>query len=300
MKTIVVSGATGAIGSALLVALRRAGHQTVTLVRRRSLEGEGRFFYDPEAGEIDARAFDGADGVVHLGGVNLFSGRWNDRLKRRIRDSRLKSTALIARTMKEASHPPPVWISASAVGYYGAAASGEAVDERSPAGDGFLATLCADWERAAEGAREGGVRVVTLRIGLVLDLLLAKVLPLFRAGLGGNLGDGRQTMSWIAMDDLAAAILFLLEHPGVDGPVNAVAPRGATNAEFTALLAAELRRPAFLPVPAPLLRLVLGREMADETVLSDIRAVPSKLVAAGFEFGLPRLGEAIRHAVERG
>lgn len=291
---VAVTGASGAIGTALEVRLRGAGHDVVALVRDRSLEGEGRFFWNPAAGEIDHRVWDGTDAVVHLAGRSLVSGRWNESLKREIRESRVRGTALVAASMARADRSPRTLVTASAVGYYGSGGEAGARTEDSPAGRGFLAELCADWEAAAAPAAEVGVRVVPLRIGLVLDVLLAKLAPLFRVCLGGRLGDGRQVMSWITMDDLTGAILFLLDYGEIAGPVNAVAPEAAGNAAFTAVLGRALRRPALLPVPAFALRLVLGREMADETVLSDIHAVPARLGGAGFAFRHPTLEEAVR------
>lgn len=294
---IAVTGASGAVGTALLAALRGAGHTVVTLVRHRALAGGDRFYWNPQEGAIDDEVWSGVDAAVHLAGANLFSGRWNERLKRRIRESRIEGTALISASMARRESPPTALISASAVGIYGSGGADSARTERSPAGEGFLAGLCTEWEGATLPAEERGVRVIHLRIGLVLDLLLARLLPLFRLGLGGRLGDGRQMMSWISMDDLTGAILHLLGAGPVSGAVNAVSPSAVSNREFTAMLGAALHRPTLCPVPAFALRLLLGREMADETLLSSIHAEPEKLIAAGYEFRHAEPGGAIENVL---
>ncbi len=294
---VAVSGAGGAIGTALCRKLRGAGHTVVTLVRDAAPAGEGSFFWDPAAGVIDEDVWRGTDAVVHLAGANLFSRRWTQSFKKQIRESRLAGTALLARSMIGAEDRPATLISASAIGFYGSESRALPAVEESPRGNGFLADLCGAWEEEAGAARKCGVRVVQLRIGLVLEVLLRKMLFPFRLGIGGRLGDGKQVMSWIAMDDLVRSVLFILDDPDLDGPVNAVAPGAVTNSEFTKTIGGALRRPAILPAPASLLRLLLGREMADETVLSDIHAIPAKLSASRFEFQSPRLADAVRSAL---
>ncbi len=297
---IVVTGASGGVGTPLLAALRKEGHLVVTLVRHRAAVGEGKFFWDPADDVLDERVWSGVDAVIHLAGENLFSGRWNDPLKARIRESRVRGTALLSRSLASQAKVPSTLISASAIGFYGSRSSDAPQPEGEGAGEGFLARLCAEWEGATAPAEERGVRVIHLRIGLVLDLLLAKLLLPFRLGLGGRLGDGRQIMSWISMADLAGVILYLLDHnsSGMSGPVNAVSPMAVSNREFTRILGAALCRPAILPVPAGMLRLLLGREMADETLLSSIHALPEKLTAAGYPFRHPELDDAIQNAID--
>jgi len=251
--------------------------------------------WDPERGEIDAAALEGLDAVVHLAGENIASGRWTAEKRRRIRESRVAGTKLLVRALAGLDRPPAVLVCASAVGFYGDCGA-RIVDETAPCGAGFLAGLCRDWEEAASAASEAGIRVVRLRIGLVLSAAggaLKKMLPLFRLGLGGRIGHGRQSMSWIALDDLVSLILHCIDEESLAGPVNAVAPGAVTNREFTAALARVLRRPALLPAPAFLLRLALGG-MAEELLLSSTRAVPAKALASGFTFRHPAVEEALR------
>jgi hypothetical protein len=213
--------------------------------------------------------------------------------------SRVDSTRALAATLARLRQPPPVLLVASAVGLYGSRGE-ELLDETSAAGSGFLADVCRQWETAAQPAVDAGVRVVNLRFGVVLGPgsgALARMEPVFRLGLGGKLGSGRQWMSWISLDDALAAILFVLDRPSIEGPVNLTAPNPVTNADFTRTLARELHRPAILPVPAPALRLALG-EMAGETLLSSARVYPSKLTAAGFRFAHPTITRALAAAFE--
>ncbi len=292
-----VTGSTGLIGSALLPHLKAKGHQVVTLVRDRRLEGPSSFYWDPAGGEIDLLAFDEVDGVVHLCGKNLFSGRWTRSLKRDFRLSRIESTEYISRAMAALDEAPRTLISASAVGYYGNTGT-EASDESGPKGTGYLSDLCADWEAATGSAAARGVRVVNLRIGLVIEGLLKKLTPLFRLGLGGPTGNGRQLMSWIALPDLLQMIEFLLVNELISGPVNGVTDQPVTGREFARTLGKVLRRPAILPAPAWALRILLGREMAGETILKSVGAVPDRLLSSGFQFRYASLERAVRRAVE--
>jgi len=296
---VAVTGSSGLIGSALVPHLASAGHRVTRLVRRPPLAGEAAIPWDPARDQLDPKALEGVDAVVHLAGESLVSGRWSDARKARIRDSRVKSTALIARTFVRMARPPRVLVLSAGVGYYGDRAD-EILREQSAPGKGFLAELAREWEAAAEAAASAHTRVVRLRNGLVLSRrggALGQMLLPFRLGLGGRLGSGTQYWSWIALDDMVAVIQRALAQPTLAGGVNAVSPHPVTNAEFTRTLAGVLGRPAFLPVPAFALRLVFG-EMADEALLASGRAVPARLLADGFVFRYPTLEAALRHALE--
>jgi len=258
-RRIVVSGASGLVGSALTASLEAAGHHVVRLVRRQVAPGAREIAWDPVAGRIDAEALCGLDALVHLAGENIAAGRWTAGRKERIRASRVQGTRLIAEALAGLDRPPRVLVNASAIGFYGDRA-GEWMDEDASPGSGFLSDTCAEWERATVPAAEAGVRVVLLRIGVVLSTdggALPRMLPIFRYGLGGRLGDGRQQMSWIALADLVRVVEHALSDDSLEGVVNAVAPEPVTNAEFTKILAAVLGRPALLPVPAVALRILL-------------------------------------------
>lgn len=295
---VLVSGSSGLIGSALVPALRQAGHQVVRLVRRRP-EPPDEFFWLPDAGQLDRSALEGVDAVVHLAGETI-GKRWTSSAKERIRASRIEGARLLTEAMREIGTPPRVFVSASAVGYYGDRGS-EILDENEAPGRGFLAEVCKDWEAATRPAVERGVRVVNARTGIVLSGrggALKAMLPLFQLGLGGVLGDGRQYMSWIAIDDVVRGYLHLLEDSGLSGPVNLTSPNPVTNAEFTQTLAKVLGRPAFLRIPAQVLTLPLG-EMAQETLLASQRAIPRRLLERGFQFQYPELEGALRHVLGR-
>lgn len=295
---VLVSGSSGLIGSALVPALRQAGHQVVRLVRRRP-EPPDEFFWLPDAGQLDRSALEGVDAVVHLAGETI-GKRWTSSAKERIRASRIEGARLLTEAMREMGTPPRVFVSASAVGYYGDRGS-EILDENEAPGRGFLAEVCKDWEAATRPAVERGVRVVNARTGIVLSGrggALKAMLPLFQLGLGGVLGDGRQYMSWIAIDDVVRGYLHLLEDSGLSGPVNLTSPNPVTNAEFTQTLAKVLGRPAFLRIPAQVLTLPLG-EMAQETLLASQRAIPRRLLERGFQFQYPELEGALRHVLGR-
>lgn len=249
-------------------------------------------------GRFDAAQAEGFDAVVHLAGENIAAGRWTAARKREIYDSRVVGTRVLAEGLSLLQRPPKVLIAASAVGFYGH--SGEAeCSEGSPRGDGFLADLCADWEATCAAAGGRGIRVVRLRIGLVLSPeggALARMLPVFRLGLGGRIGDGRQWVSWISIRDLVRVLVLSLTDAGLAGPVNAVSPQPVRNAELTAALARVLRRPAMIPVPALALRALLG-ELADALLLASTRAVPRVLLDRGFRFEHPEIEAALRAAI---
>lgn len=297
---ILVTGASGLIGSVLVPFLEERGHTVQRFVRREPGSG-AEVFWDPEAGRIDASAVEGADAVVHLAGKNLADGRWTPALKKQFLASRVQGTHLVAMAAAKAKNPPRAVLSASAIGYYGHCGNAR-IAEQAPAGDDFLARLCADWEAASQPAAEAGVRVARLRIGIVLSPgggALAQMLPVFRLGLGGPLGSGRQFMSWIHIRDIAGAILHIIETPSVQGPVNLVSPNPVTNLELTRALGRALRRPALLPAPAPALRLAFG-EMADAALLSSARVFPEKLLQSGYEFAFTDLDAALRDLLPRG
>ena len=254
------------------------------------------FYWDPERHELDPRALAGIDAVVNLAGENLASGRWTRERKRRLVESRVDSTRFLVSRMIESKPRPRVLVSASAVGIYGNRGD-EVLLETSAPGKGFLAELCQAWEAEALAAREAAIRTVPLRFGVVLDTLLAKLLPVFRIGIGGTLGSGHQWMSWIALADVVQTIELGLTRERLDGPVNVVAPSPVRNREFTRALGRVLKRPTILPVPAPALRLVFG-EMAEEALLSSARAEPGRLAALGCRFLYPELVPALRAAIK--
>lgn len=295
-----VSGASGMLGSALRQALAARNVRVLQLVRRAPVSAE-ELQWNPAAAPAiaDSEPLEGLAAAIHLSGANVAAHRWTRAYKREMTASRVDSTRALAATLARLRQPPPVLLVASAVGLYGSRGE-ELLDETSAAGSGFLADVCRQWETAAQPAVDAGVRVVNLRFGVVLGPgsgALARMEPVFRLGLGGKLGSGRQWMSWISLDDALAAILFVLDRPSIEGPVNLTAPNPVTNADFTRTLARELHRPAILPVPAPALRLALG-EMAGETLLSSARVYPSKLTAAGFRFAHPTITRALAAAFE--
>lgn len=281
---IAITGASGLIGSVLVPTLRADGHEVLRLVRRQPT-GNDEISWDPARRLLDPQALAGVDAVVHLAGVGVGDARWTTAYKARVISSRVDGTLTIARAVAAAPDPPRVLLSASAVGYYGDTGD-RFVDESAGAGAGFLAETCVAWEQATAPATAAGVRVVKLRAGIVLAKhggALGKVLPLFRAGLGGRLGSGRQYMSWISLADEIAAIRFLLTAEEISGPVNLTAPTPVTNAEYTAALARTLHRPAPFVVPGVALRLALG-DFAGEGVLAGQRVRPATLQSAGFSF----------------
>ena len=282
---IAVSGSTGLIGTALVADLATDGHEVVRLVRR-APAGPGEVRWDPHAAEggLDPAALSGTDAVIHLAGAPIAGGRWTTARKAELRFSRIQSTTALIRAMTAAAVPPAVLLCGSAVGWYGDTGS-RIVDETAPAGSGFLVDLVRDWEAAAQSAGPAGIRVASLRSGIVLSRqggMLAKLVPAFRLGLGARIGPGDQYISWITLADEVRAIRFLLDHAELQGPVNLTAPAPVTNAEFTAALARTLGRPALLRLPAPVLHAALG-ELSSE-LLAGARVVPRKLQDAGFRF----------------
>lgn len=295
---ILVAGSSGLIGTALCSRLERAGHEVVRLVRRSPVQGEVR--WDPEAGELEQNALEGIEAAVHLGGRNIAAGRWTASVKAQLRQSRVQTTELLATRLAGMAALPRVLICASAVGLYGHRRD-EELDEESAPGEGFLAELGRAWEEASAPAVEAGIRVVQARLGIVLSPrggALGKMLLPFRLGLGGKIGNGQQYVSWISLEDAAAALLYILENDALRGPVNLTAPQPATNAELTQMLGRVLRRPTLLPLPAFVAKLFLG-ELAEEGLLASQRVRPKRLLEAGFEFVHPELEGALRWAVAR-
>ncbi|MGW7459191.1 TIGR01777 family oxidoreductase [Streptomyces sp. NPDC054797] len=292
---IAVTGSTGLIGSALVRSLRADGHEVVRFVRREpAAADEAR--WDPVRGYVDPAGLAGCGAVVGLAGAGVGAHRWTAAYKKEIRDSRVLGTAALARAAAALDEPPQVFVVGSAIGYYGDTGD-RAVDETAPAGHGFLPSVCVEWEAAAAPAREAGIRTAFARSGLVVAReggAWGRMFPLFRAGLGGRLGNGRQYWSYISLRDEIAALRHIIDTPGVAGPVNLTAPEPLTNRQITAAMSRVLRRPAVLPVPAVALRLVLGEFSSD--VLGSQRARPARLLESGFVFRDPGIEQAIRAA----
>jgi hypothetical protein len=300
-KRIVVSGASGLIGSRLLPSLRERGDQVIPLVRKRSPDHPEEILWDPQKGEIEASRLEGVDVVIHLAGKPLDEERWTPKVKDAIVASRVEGTALISRTLATLKTLPRLLITASATDYYAPSSSPTGETEGRP-GTGFVAEMCQAWEAAASAAREAGIRVVHIRIPSVLAAhghsVLAAFLPLFKVGLGPTLGTGRQLMCFIALDDMVRAIEHIINREELAGPVNVLAPKPVTNAEFAGALAKVLGRPTFLRVPGWLLRLAMG-EVADAILEGDADLRPAKLTATGFQFLYPDLTSALRHELSR-
>jgi len=298
-QRVVLTGASGLVGSALAAFLSTGGHEVIRLVRRPP-RAPREIGWDPARGTIEASAFEDTDAVVHLAGESV-AGRWTPQRKAAIRESRVQSTALLARALAGLRHPPRVLVSASAIGVYGPLPPSIHADETHPAARDFLAEVCQAWEAATTPAAQAGIRVVHARLGVVLSAqggALARMLGPFRAGCGGVVGDGQQVLSWIALDDVVGALHHLLFADRVSGPVNVVAPAPATNAEFTRVLGRVLCRPTIVPLPATAVRLLFG-EMGETLLLSGAHVVPAVLQASGFSFLYPSLDEALRAELGR-
>lgn len=295
---IVVSGASGLIGTQLVAKLSQSGHEVIRLVRRSPKAGEIQ--WNPKTGMLDAAALEGADAVIHLSGAGIGDKRWTSGYRKEILDSRTDTTALLAKTIASLSRKPSVFLSGSAIGIYGAR-SDEQLTEVSTHGTGFLAEVCEQWEAAAKPAVEAGVRTVYLRTGIVLSPkggALKKLLPLFKLGVGGKFGSGKQWQSWISMDDEIGAIEYLLT-ANVSGAVNLTAPNPVTNAEFTKVLASVLKRPAIVPVPTFAPKILLGGELADALLFTGQRVIPAALNASGYTFKHTTLESALRSLLSK-
>jgi uncharacterized protein (TIGR01777 family) len=293
---VLVTGSTGLVGSALVRFLVAGGHRVTRLVRSPQTTTEPAAIWDPDKGEIDAAALEGLHVVIHLAGENIAGGRWNAERKARIRNSRVQGTRLLSETLARLTRPPKALLSASAIGYYGSRGD-EMLREESYPGTDFLADVCRDWEAAAGPARDKGIRVVSMRIGVILSAqggALVKMLTPFKFGAGGRVGNGRQYMSWITLDDVIGAIHHCGMTESLQGPVNLVAPNPVTNLEFTKTLGRVLWRPTIMPLPAFAARLMFG-ELADALLLSSTRVAPGRLLATNYVFGFPQLEGALRH-----
>ena len=294
---IAIAGSSGLIGSALVYALRATDRRVLRIVRRAPSNAD-EVFWNPDTGEFDSSALDGVDAVVNLCGISIGEKRWSGAFKQSLRDSRIGPTEVLSAAVVEAG--VPTLVNASAVGYYGDT-GGRTVDETASAGEGFMAQLCADWEAATSFAERDGTRVVLARTGLVLAPaggLLSRVKPLFSLGLGARLGNGRQYMPWISLEDEIRALLFAINHDEVAGPVNLTGPAPVTNAEFTAALGRTVNRPTPLIAPGFALRTLIG-EFADEGLLGGQRAIPTVLERAGFKFHHNTIGEALAFATAK-
>ncbi|MGH3540970.1 MAG: TIGR01777 family oxidoreductase [Mycobacterium sp.] len=296
-SVIAIAGSSGLIGSALVTALRTADHRVLRIVRR-APSNAGELHWDPDSGEFDAGALSGVDAVVNLCGINVGQRRWSGAFKQNLRDSRITPTEVLSAAVADAG--VGVLVNASAIGYYGNTKE-RTVAETDSAGTGFLAQLCQDWEAATGRAQQAGTRVVLARTGLVLAAsggALRRLRPLFSVGLGARLGNGRQYMSWISLEDEVRALQFALSHSALSGPVNLTGPAPVTNAEFTTALGRAVNRPTPLIMPGFAVRAALG-EFADEGLLCGQRAIPAKLERAGFQFHHNTIGEALGYATAR-
>lgn len=294
---VLISGASGLVGGYLVPRLERAGHQVYRLVRRKPASPMERQWNPDE--RVNPIVLDRIDAVIHLAGENIGEGRWTEEKKRRIRESRVHGTRRLAEAIAEASAPPKSLVCASAIGFYGDRGD-TTLDEGSSAGSGFLPDVCREWEGAADPARNRGVRVAHVRLGVVLSSeggALAKMLLPFKMGVGGVIGSGKQYWSCISVDEAAAVFQYAAENDSVSGPVNAVCPEPVTNHDFTKTLGRILGRPTVFPLPAFMARLALG-QMADDLILSSARVVPAKLTAAGYPFAHPNLESSLRAALE--
>lgn len=295
---ILVSGSSGLIGSALVTQLTSAGHFVARLVRGTPNKDRGDIFWDPVSARIERAKLEKFDAVVHLAGDNI-GGLWTQAKRERIHKSRVAATEFLMQTLAGLSNKPRVVVSASGVGFYGSRGD-EWLQETSPAGTGWLASLCQEWEAATSCAQSAGIRVVRARIGVVLSPkggMLASMVKPFKLGLGGTLGGGRQYLSWVCITDLVLALQYALEKESLSGPVNFCSPEPATNREFTKALAHVLDRPALLPIPAFALKALPGN-MADEVLLASQRCQPAKLSQHGFKFEYVHIEEALGHLLD--
>ncbi|MDR6226148.1 TIGR01777 family oxidoreductase [Desmospora profundinema] len=298
---IAITGSSGLIGTALMRHLEARGDDVTRVIRRSTDQVEAKGVrWDPERGEVEAAGLEGQDALIHLAGENISAGRWTPRQKERILQSRTRGTALLADTLAALEQPPKVWLSASAIGYYGYRDPMEKVDESTSKGSGFLADVAKEWEHSTQAAQRAGIRVVHLRFGVVLSPqggALAAMLPLFKGGLGGRIGTGKQMMSWVSLADVPPILMHVLEQEHLSGPVNVVSPHPVSNGEFTRVLGRVVKRPTMIPLPGFAARLILG-EMADELLLQGCRVLPGKLEETGYRFRHPELEPALRSLLD--
>lgn len=292
---IFVTGASGLIGQQLVASLEQENHQVTRLTRRQATEPNERQ-YDPHAEALDPSILNGCDVLVHLAGENIGEGRWTASKKVRIRDSRVKSTSLLANTLANMDKKPQAFVVASAIGYYGDRGS-EILTEASSAGEGFLPEVCVEWESAADPARNAGIRTAHVRTGMVLakdgGALKAMLLP-FQLGVGGVMGSGQQYWSWVCLEDIVRLFQHVVLNDSIHGPINGTSPNPVTNREFTKVLGKVLSRPTVLPMPRIGAKLMLG-EMAEALILSSARVVPEVVTQSGFEFTYPDLEPSLQH-----
>lgn len=294
---VLITGSSGLIGTALIKKLTQSGHEVAGLLRTR--HDESNPFWDIKKGVVDLGDFGAPDMVVNFAGENLIDSRWSKAKKDRILNSRVKATRLLVDYLLKAEQKPALLISGSALGFYGNRGD-EILDENSPPGTNFSAQLCQQWEAAAEPAKQAGIRVVYSRTGIVLSPAggaLKKMLLPFKLGLGGVLGNGRQYISWVSIDDMVAMLEFIMSHDAISGPVNMVSPEAVTNYQLTKALGKVLHRPTIFPMPAFVAGILFG-EMADELLLSSARLKPAKMLAAGYQFQYPELSAALEHVLK--
>ena len=297
---VLISGASGLVGSELVTFLTQNGHHIKRLVRKEPNRDASEIKWEPASSEIEQTDLEGLDAVVHLAGENIAGGRWTSQRKALIRDSRVQGTRLLSETLAKLERPPKVLVSASAIGFYGDRGD-EVLNEESNPGSNFLAQVCKEWEAACEAVGKKDIRVVNLRFGVILSAsggALAKMLLPFKMGVGGVVGSGSQYMSWIAIDDAVGAIQHALLTESLHGAVNVVAPTPVTNREFTKTLGRVLKRPTLFPMPAFAARLAFG-EMADELLLASTRVESAKLISSNFQFQFPELENGLRHVLGR-
>jgi uncharacterized protein (TIGR01777 family) len=291
---ILVSGSTGLIGEAFVAAAVKRGDEITRLSRRNAVTAP-RVLWDPVTGQIPLRLLEGFDAAVHLAGESIAAGRWTAARKKRIRDSRVYGTSNLVKALTSLERPPRIFLSASAIGFYGDRGN-DVLSEDSVAGEGFLPSVCRDWEAAADPLRSAGLRVAHARFGIVLSRrggALPKMLLPFRLGLGGAMGNGRQWWSWVALPDVVEALLHILNNDSLSGPVNVTAPGAVTNRAFTDTLGRVLRRPTVMPLPGFVARLLMG-EMASALLLASARVEPRRLAQSGFQFRFPDLATALK------
>jgi uncharacterized protein (TIGR01777 family) len=308
--TIGITGSSGFLGSSLIPFLTTGGHRVLRLIRHRvtdhdklDLKNVKSIQWDPSSPpDTELSSLNDndnkMDAVVNLAGENIF-GRWTKEKKKRISDSRVNITRSMCKILSSLDKPPKVLVSASATGYYGDRGD-ERLTEESQSSIGFLSDVCRNWEESTQIAKESGIRVVNLRIGIVLSSsggMLSKILPLFKVGLGGRIGNGNQYMSWIGLDDLLGLILYVIADESISGPVNAVSPNPVTNADFTTTLGKVLSRPTILSIPEPIIKLALGQELVNAAILSSSRVIPERLIKIGYQFRFPYLESALRYTL---
>ncbi len=294
---VAVTGTSGLIGSSLVSLLSKEDITVCKILREKQTDNE--MSWKPENGDWDTAFTDGIDGIVHLAGENIATGKWTEEKKEKIRSSRIEGTKKLSEQVLKLQPPPSVFVCASAVGFYGDRGT-EILNEDSSRGSGFLSDVCIDWEEATKEVSNAGIRVVNSRFGMVLSNAggaLAKMLTPFKMGTGGKIGNGKQYMSWVAIDDVAGAIYHALITDSLKGPVNVTSPNPVTNKEFTKTLGRVLRRPTIMPMPAFAARLTFG-EMANELLLASTRVEPKKLLDAGYHFQYPELEDALRHILK--